>query len=440
MTSLALDATIQQPSTPFPSASSNANTLLAPESDAFSSAQTAIASPNANDGSEFRLAGTTTSGGRTTVLPRITGNGSALEIVSETRTRYQPIKLLGAGGMGEVLLAQDQDIARKVAVKRLLPEANDPMLLARFVDEIRTVGRLEHPNIVPVHDVGVDDDGRYYFVMKYVEGETLEQIIRKLSAGDAEYHRIYNSERRVEIMISVLNALEYAHANGVVHRDVKPANVMVGRYGEVVLMDWGIAKPLESSRDLAKSADATIGYENDRGRMYMTHVGSLVGTPAYMSPEQASGDIDNIDARSDLYSACVMLHEFLTLRHYLADETTAEGMLASILTKEVGSANEQHACPAQQGMPAELMYVALKGMAKDPAKRAYATASDFVNELQRVLSGTFAINCSTTMTKRLFREMARAVDKHPTLVFYSLIGVAVAVVFALVETVRLVVT
>lgn len=440
MTSPALDATIQQPSTPSPIASSDAITAIAPSGDAFSSAQTAIASPNSNAASEFRRPGTTTSGGRTTVLPRITGNGTAIELVADERTRYEPLKLLGAGGMGEVFLALDQDIARKVAVKRLLPEANDPLMLARFVDEIRTVGRLEHPNIVPVHDVGVDEQGRYFFVMKYVEGETLEQIIRKLSDGDEKYHEIYTSERRVEIMIAVLNALEYAHANGVVHRDVKPANVMVGRYGEVVLMDWGIAKPLEATRDMAQGADATIGNENGRGRMYMTHVGSLVGTPAYMSPEQARGDIDNIDTRSDLYSACVMLHEFITLRHYLADETTTEGLLASILTKEVGTIDTQHACPAQRGMPAELMYVSLKGMAKEPKDRAYAKAKDFIDELQRALSGTFAVNCKVTLCKRILRETARAVDRRPMLVVYSLIGIMLAVLFAIFEAVRLVVT
>lgn len=433
MTSLALDATLNQ--------STTAQTLLAPATDAFASAQTAIASSVVVPTSFRPVGAATTSGGRTTVLPRITGDGNAVEIVSEARNRYEPLQLLGAGGMGEVLLVQDQDIARKVAVKRLLPEANDPISLARFVDEIRTVGRLEHPNIVPVHDVGVDEDGRYFFVMKYVEGETLEQIIRKLASGDVEYHRKYTPERRVEIMISVLNALEYAHAHGVIHRDVKPANVMVGRYGEVVLMDWGIAKPVDATRDAAQGADATIGEENERGRMYMTHVGSLVGTPAYMSPEQARGDVTSIDARSDLYSACVMLHEFITLRHYLADETTTAGLLGAIIAKDVGGADEQQmACPAQQGMPAELMYVSLKGMAKEPAQRAYASASDMVAELQRVLSGTFSVNCKVTMTKRVFRELARKVDNHPKLMFYSMIGVAIAVVFAVVEAVRLVVT
>lgn len=436
MTSLALDATVQQ--------SSTAKTVLAPDADAFSSARTAIAPPSAPVGAPMAsagLAGVTTTGGRTTVLPRITDNGSAIEVVSESRNRYEPIKLLGTGGMGEVLLVQDQDIARKVAVKRLLPDANDAISLARFVDEIRTVGRLEHPNIVPVHDVGVDEEGRYFFVMKYVEGETLEQIIDKLAAGDREYHRIYTFERRLEIMISVLNALEYAHAHGVIHRDVKPANVMVGRFGEVVLMDWGIAKPVDATRDAARGADATIGQENERGRMYMTHVGSLVGTPAYMSPEQARGDIAAIDKRSDLYSAAVMLHEFITLRHYLADEKTAADLLAAIVTKELESEEfERTACAIQQGMPAELLYVSYRGMSREPKDRAYQSAADFVAELQRVLSGTFSVDCKTTMTKRMFRELARAVDKHPKLMFYSLVGVALTVLFALVEIVRLVVT
>src|SRR5262249_7540325 len=118
----------------------------------------------------------TTAARTTTVLPRIEGDGDVLRLVPDTRTRYEPVQLLGAAGMCEVTLVQDQEIARHVAIKRLLPEMNEPALLARFVDEIRTVGKLEHPNIVPIHDVGIDELGRYFFVMKYVEGETLESI------------------------------------------------------------------------------------------------------------------------------------------------------------------------------------------------------------------------------------------------------------------------
>src|SRR6185312_9441186 len=144
------------------------------------------------------------------------------------------------------------------AVKRLLPDLTSPPILARFVDEIRTVGRLEHPNIVPIHDVGVDELGRYFFVMKYVEGETLESIIDKLAAGDPAYLAKYSVEVRIELFLGILHALEYAHAQGVVHRDIKPANVMVGRYGEVVLMDWGISKPIAEKRDPAAAAEATL--------------------------------------------------------------------------------------------------------------------------------------------------------------------------------------
>src|SRR5262249_13795396 len=133
----------------------------------------------------------------------------------ESRSRYEPTKLLGAGGMGEVVLVTDHDIERKVALKRLLPEMTDPSILARFVDEIRTVGRLEHPNIVPIHDVGVDELGRYFFVMKYVEGETLESIIEKLQAGDPKYVEKYSIEVRIELFLGVLHALSYAHERGI---------------------------------------------------------------------------------------------------------------------------------------------------------------------------------------------------------------------------------
>lgn len=417
-----------------------APTLLAPDNDSIASAQTAVAPPSSDIRAPVPAPAQTTGGGRITVLPRIAGDGASLRLVTQSRSRYEPIKRLGSGGMGEVMLVQDQDIARKVAVKRLLPEAGNAMMLARFVDEIRTIGRLEHPNIVPVHDVGVDDDGRYFFVMRYVEGETLEDVIKKLRSGDAEYHRTYTFERRVEIMIAILNALQYAHAAGIVHRDVKPANVMIGRYGEVVLMDWGIAKPVEETRDLAKGTDGVIGQPDDRGRMYMTHIGALVGTPAYMSPEQARGEVDKLDARSDIYSACVMLLEFVTLRHYLEDEKTTEDMIGAIITRDFAPGPTVKACVVQAAMPAELMYVAVKGLSKKPEDRAYQTASQLVAALQGVLEGTFSIDCKTTLVKRAFREMARLVDTHPRLMFYGLVGVAVAVVFAMVEAVRLVAT
>ena len=375
-----------------------------------------------------------TSAARTTVLPHVGGDGLLVQLSLESRSRYEPTKLLGAGGMGEVVLVSDHDIDRKVALKRLLPEMTDPSILARFVDEIRTVGRLEHPNIVPIHDVGVDELGRYFFVMKYVEGETLESIIEKLAAGDPAYLARYSTEVRIELFLGLLHALEYAHAQGVVHRDIKPANVMVGRYGEVVLMDWGIAKPLADTRDAAATAEGALTrVDGDaRARMYATRVGSLIGTPAYMSPEQARGDNDKLDVRSDLYSAMVLFHELLGLQHYLADKQTFEALIEGIKSDEFGFF-KLLAMP--QRPPAELIHLLARGLQKDPARR-FQSAGELIAALHGVLEGKVAIQCHITFTKRSFRELGRLVDRAPWLAFATLMGLVATVVFTGVQLVR----
>ena len=380
------------------------------------------------------------SGGRTTTLPRVEGDGESMRLVAEPRARYQPIDLLGTGGMGEVLLVQDNDIARKVAVKRLIAEPGSASALARFVDEVRTVGRLEHPSIVPIHDVGVDEEGRYYFVMKYVEGETLESILSKLAAGDPELHRRYTFERRAEIFMSLLHALAYAHAHGVVHRDIKPANVMVGRYGEVMLMDWGIAKPIDAKRDLAASAEGTLGEggSGERGRMYATRVGTLVGTPAYMSPEQARGENDRIDARSDLYSAAVLFHELLTLRHYLEEKKNVDEMIDAVGERQVTWAELYDATsPVQPRPPRELLNCAANGLERDPARR-YQSAGEMIDALQAILEGRMHVQCHVTMQKRMLREAGRFVDAHSHLAMIITMTVLAAVIFAVVQLARMV--
>ena len=177
-----------------------------------------------------------------------------------------------------------------MAVKRLTADSDNVDGLVRFIAEVQTIGQLEHPNIIPIHDVGLDQDGRYYFVMKYVDGETLESIINKLAAGDPDYHARYPFEVRVEMFLGLLHALQYAHDQGVVHRDIKPANVMVDTEGgSVKVMDFGVARVDDASR---------------------TRTGIVLGTPSFMSPEQMSGR--RTDGRSDLYSLGVMLFQLLT--------------------------------------------------------------------------------------------------------------------------------
>ncbi len=378
---------------------------------------------------------------RTTVLPRVSVEGDVPQLVTSARERFEAAQVLGRGGVGEVLLARDNDIDRPVAIKRLLPEFDDPGIVARFVEEIRVLGVLDHPNIVPVHDVGVGPDGRYYYVMKYVEGETLEQVIDRLAAGDREYHARYSFERRVEVFRQVLRAVQYAHARGVIHRDIKPANVMVGRYGEVLVMDWGLARRVHDDHvgfpvsDAAKTLTAPKG--GGREARMRTVAGSLLGTPAYMSPEQARGEGDRLDERSDIYSLCVMFHELMTLEHYLARCSTVTECVAGVMRDEVPFA--VHVVNSHQPhVPADLAHFIRHGVSKNPAQR-YRSVTEMLDRLQRIEEGHCPVECPATMMKRMGTEASHAIDRRPFLalgvagaaILLALFGLAVMVSSAL---------
>jgi serine/threonine-protein kinase len=346
--------------------------------------------------------------------------------------RYEPIKLLGRGGVGEVTLARDNDIHRPVAVKRLRPEVAAEGI-HRFVHEIRTVGQLEHPNIAPIHDVGIDDGGNHYFVMRYVEGETLEAIIAKLAAGDADYHRRFSFEHRVQMFLGVANAVRFAHSKGIIHRDLKPSNIMVGPYGEVMLMDWGIAKKLGQS-DAAQPVGIASTLDG-RDAVFHTRHGTLVGTPAYMSPEQAAGHIDRVDARSDIYSLCVVFYELLALQHYLPGRTTVQEMLAAV-QKDPQTHATRVGNPHQPRVPVELGWFLEKGLAKDPAAR-YQSLDELVDELQGALSGGFHVRCKVSFIKKAASKAVRSIEGHPDVVIAAVVLVLAAAGFGVVELVRL---
>ena len=344
---------------------------------------------------------------RSTVLPRVEWNGPDPKVNPSQRHRFEEMGLLGEGGMGEVVLAQDHDIERKVALKRL-PENADLGRVMRFVEEIRTVGQLEHPNIVPVHDVGVDAQGRYYFVMKHLHGETLESIIGRLRDGDEAAHTRFSMPVRLQIMLSVMNALSYAHKQGFVHRDLKPANIMIGPYGEVTVMDWGLAKRIHAPE--LNTGDTAISGPRD-GTALQTQLGSIMGTPLYMSPEQAKGDNDSLDERSDLYSLSVVFHEFLHLEHYLHGRTEVRDVLEGVKTF-MPPLHRASFKGGQYQVPAELDWFLAKGFAKDPAQR-YASVAEMTDEVQRIIRGECRVHCQRTFVKRMANEMGKATDKHP---------------------------
>jgi serine/threonine-protein kinase len=348
--------------------------------------------------------------GRSTVLPRLERGAETTTFVHTSRPRFAIDRSLGEGGIGQVFAAVDQDIGREVAIKSLRREMQAPAHIARFVDEIRTVGALEHPNIVPIHDVGVNEDGSLYFVMRRVQGETLESIIERLAAGDPVAHAHWTPERRAHVFRQLLDAVAFAHDRGYVHRDIKPANVMVGHHGEVFLMDWGIAKPVGATDDASPPARSSAGGGPQvTDRVTATHAGTVVGTPAYMSPEQARGE--PVDARSDVYSLCVLFHELLCLRHYLEHCKTLEAMLDGVQHAHA-SAPSFVPSPFQPPAPMDLSWFVRKGLAKHASGR-FQSVHEMIDRLDARDEGLIPIQCPVTFTKRVSREMLRGVDRYP---------------------------
>ncbi|MDP3499515.1 MAG: serine/threonine-protein kinase [Myxococcales bacterium] len=367
---------------------------------------------------------------RSTVLPRLNWNGPVPTAAPGTRMRFEELSPLGRGGMGEVVLARDHDIERTVAIKRLNSQ-EDLGLLMRFVDEIRIVGALEHPNIVPVHDVGVDEAGRYYFVMKHLHGESLESIVNKLHAGDAAAHQRFPFHVRMQIFLSVLNAMAYAHQRGYLHRDLKPANIMIGPYGEVTVMDWGLARHVGAPEALG-AAPAVSEPGSRTGTALETHAGAVMGTPLYMSPEQARGEIDKLDVRSDCYSLAVVFHEFLYLTNYLADVEGIPDILTAVQTRVPDFFNVTQS-PHQPAVPAELGWYLKKGFEKDVNKR-FQSISEMIDGLQKVVDGRVDVKCQRTFAKRMFQEAIHRVDAHPVAIIVGSTLMASLILGGLVNT------
>lgn len=231
-------------------------------------------------------------------------------------TRYRALRLLGHGGMGTVWLAQDSILQRPVALKVLAAENSSADLAARLMQEAVVLARLEHPGIVPVHDAGTLPDGRTFYCMKHVEGQTLDGYAGELPLRE-----------RLRVFQRIAEPLAFAHSRGIIHRDLKPANVMVGAFGEVLIMDWGLAKvmgansassamsqvPEQVAGDIGTSPPAKQATGHDFTRAVQaenaTAHGTVLGTPGYMAPEQERGDLNAIDQRTDIFALGAMLHD-----------------------------------------------------------------------------------------------------------------------------------
>lgn len=286
-------------------------------------------------------------------------------------TRYVAKATLGEGGMGVVALSHDAHIGRDVAIKTIRPDRNaHPDLKARFLREARVQGRLEHPSIVPVYDLGTDPSGAAYFAMKRVNGATLAEIIEKLSQGDHATAEKYSRHRLLGAFGNVCLAVDFAHERGVLHRDLKPGNVMIGDFGEVYVLDWGVAK-VDDESDLQGSSEDVTGSK--------THAGSYVGTLGYMSPEQLTGGA--VGRAGDVYALGAVLYELLTYAPLVQGDATQIRAQTLLGVDAHASTRAPH-----RAVPAALEAICVRATATNALAR-YATARELFEALQHYLDG-----------------------------------------------------
>ncbi len=325
---------------------------------------------------------------------------------------------LGAGAMGEVLIAKDEGLNRIVAVKRLLPElASRPAILERFYKEAQITAQLDHPAIVPIHGLVEPGDGSLAYTMKLVRGRTLDAYLDEArdqwrrTGGESGSHVL---TARLERFLHVCDAIAYAHDRGVVHRDLKPENVMVGAFGEVLVMDWGIAKVLEQQDEpMSEQGGPTR-------KTHGTRVGTVFGTPRYMSPEQAEGKNDVLDARSDQYALGLCLQEIVTLRPAIDPLLELEQCLE---WARAGRRQPMTHLHRRGSVPRELDAIVARATARDPAKR-YPSVGALGDDVRRYLRDEAVSARPDTLVQRVMRWIGH----HRGLVVTLILGLLLVLV------------
>jgi serine/threonine protein kinase len=301
------------------------------------------------------------------------------ELPDLSGTRYQLMDQIARGGMSMVYAAEDEKLQRRVALKVLEVPGAEGELASRLMREARVLARLEHPGIVAVHDVGTLADGRVFYTMKFVEGQRLDKYLETVES----------IPDRLRVFLRVCDPVAFAHARGVLHRDIKPANIMVGSFGEVLVMDWGLAKIVtQAAGGALQDTDATmfesiqpISADNDTTQVsVITGHGTVLGTPGYMSPEQARGEVESLDGRSDIFSLGALLR-------FMLNERNSHGSLPRL--------------------DKSLEAICAKASAEKPGSR-YATVQDLALDVSRYLDGLAVV----AHRESIFEKAARLYRRY----------------------------
>jgi serine/threonine protein kinase len=330
-------------------------------------------------------------------------------------TRFKKLRPHAKGGLGEIFVAEDQELHREVALKEIHhAQADDDHSRTQFLLEAEITGGLEHPGIVPVYGLGTYADGRPYYAMRFIKGSSLQDAIR---AYYAKHDRdTIEFQKLLRRFLDVCNAIQYAHDRGVLHRDLKPGNIMLGKYGETMVVDWGLAKVTGQTESTREDAERPLR-PSSGSTVAATQQGSLKGTPGYMSPEQAAGELERLGVVSDVYSLGA------TLYHLLTGQNAFPGKSYPEVLQKVRTGDFSHPRQVRQDISRPLEAVCLKAMALEPENR-YPSVQCLAAEIERWLADQPVLAFREPITARA----RRWVRKRPGLTGSFLAAVAVGLV------------
>ncbi len=302
---------------------------------------------------------------------------------SSAGSRFRILRPHAAGGLGKVSVAQDIELRREVALKEIQPKYSDhPDSRLRFLQEAEITGRLEHPGIVPVYGLGTYGDGRPFYAMRMIRGQSLKEAITEFHQAEGptrdRTERILSMRNLLRRFVDICNAVEYAHSRGILHRDLKPGNIMLGKYGETLVVDWGLAKPIARTTGQVELDELTLVPELS-GDSAATQAGTAVGTIPFMSPEQAAGQLDLLSPASDVYSLGATLYTLLT------GTLSQTGTNDQEMLQNVRSGRLRRPRELVSSIAPALESICLKAMALDPADR-YPSALHLAQDVERFLA------------------------------------------------------